>query len=124
LAPPETHLLPIITPLILTRKPQVPPQFAPITPPFYFQLVPLIPIVPKTTTLSTSCTQDLDLVMNNQIIHHHWEQNPLQSLLSMNNPMDAAQLDVVVHMTFYLPFDMIDGQGWLAQDASILSSTR
>jgi hypothetical protein len=38
--------------------------------------------------------------------------------------MDVTQLDVVVHMTFYLPFDMIDGQGQLAQDASILSSTR
>jgi hypothetical protein len=33
-------------------------------------------------------------------------------------------LDVVVQMALYLPFDMIDSQGWLAQDASILSSTR
>jgi hypothetical protein len=37
----------------------------------------------------------------------------------MNNPMD-----VVVKMASYLPFDMIDCQGHLAQDASILSFTR
>jgi len=62
--------------------------------------------------------------MNDQIVQHPWEQNPFQSLLSMNNPMDATQIDVVVYMVFYLPFDMIDGKGWLAQDANILSSTR
>jgi hypothetical protein len=62
--------------------------------------------------------------MNNRIIHHPWEQNPAQSSLNTNKPMDSAQLDVVVHMTFYLPFDMIDSQGQFAQDDSILSSTR
>jgi hypothetical protein len=38
--------------------------------------------------------------------------------------MDVAQLDVVIQMTSYLPFDTIDEKGWLAQDANILSSTR
>jgi hypothetical protein len=27
-------------------------------------------------------------------------------------------------MVFYMPFDMIDGKGWLAHDANILSSTK
>ncbi|CAK9866144.1 unnamed protein product [Sphagnum jensenii] len=42
----------------------------------------------------------------------------------MDNPMDVAQLDAIVHMASYLPFDVIDIQGWLAQDASIMSSIR
>jgi hypothetical protein len=33
-------------------------------------------------------------------------------------------MDVVVQMASYLPFDTIDGQRQLAQNASILSSTR
>ncbi len=78
----------------------------------------------QSTSSSTSCTQDLDLVMSDQIVQHPWEQSPPQSPLTMNNPMDVAQLDVVVQMASYLPFDMIDGQAWLAQDVSIMSSTR
>jgi hypothetical protein len=42
----------------------------------------------------------------------------------MDKPMDVEQLDIVVQMAFYMPLDTIDGQGQLAQDASILSSTR
>jgi hypothetical protein len=34
------------------------------------------------------------------------------------------QLVIVVQMAFYMPLDMIDDQKWLAQDASILCSTR
>jgi hypothetical protein len=81
-------------------------------------------IVLKTITPNIFYTQDLDLVMNDQIVQHPWEQNPFQSLLNTNNPMDATQLDVVVYMVSYLPLDMIDGKGWLAHDANILSSTR
>jgi hypothetical protein len=47
--------------------------------------------------------------MNNQIIQHPWEQNPFQSPSSTDNPMDGKQLDAVVEMAFYTPFDMIDG---------------
>jgi len=84
-----------------------------------------IPIVFETITPNISYIQDLDLVMNDQIVQHPWEQNPFQSLLSTNNPiLDVTQIDVVVYMVFYLPFDMIDGKGWLAQDANIFSSTR
>jgi hypothetical protein len=42
----------------------------------------------------------------------------------MDNLMDASQLDDVVHLASYLPFDTIDSQGRLTQDVSILSSTR
>ncbi len=38
--------------------------------------------------------------------------------------MDATQLDVVVQMASYLPFDTIDNQGQLAHDANILSSIK
>jgi hypothetical protein len=47
--------------------------------------------------------------MNNRIVQCLWEQNPVQSLLNMDNPMNVTQLDVMVQMTFYLPFDTIDG---------------
>jgi hypothetical protein len=39
-------------------------------------------------------------------------------------PMDEKQLDVVVQLASYMPFDTINGQRWLAQGANILSSTR
>jgi len=54
-----------IIPLVLTRKPRIPPSSAPITPPFYFQPIPQISIGPQIIALSTSYTQDLDLVMSN-----------------------------------------------------------
>jgi len=38
--------------------------------------------------------------------------------------MDEKQLDVVVQLASYMPFDTIDGQRRLAQGANILSSTR
>ncbi len=38
--------------------------------------------------------------------------------------MDEKQLDVVVQLASYMPFDTINGQRWLAQGANILSSTR
>ncbi len=84
--PPKTHLPLTIIPQVLTRRPQVPPRFTPITPPFSFQLVSRISIVPKVTTQSTSYTQDLDLVMNDQIVEHPWEQNPPRSPLAQTTP--------------------------------------
>jgi hypothetical protein len=51
----ESHRPPITVPLVLTRKPWILPQYAPIVPPFSFQPIPQI-LVFKTTTLSTSCT--------------------------------------------------------------------
>jgi hypothetical protein len=47
-----------------------------------------------------------------------------KSLSIIIEHMDAKHLDVVVKMVFYMPFDMIDGKGWLAHDANILSSTK
>jgi hypothetical protein len=41
---------------------------------FFFQLVPLIPIIPKITSIF--CIQDLDLVLNDQIVQPPWEQTP------------------------------------------------
>jgi hypothetical protein len=32
----------------------------------------------------------LDLVMNDWIVQRPWEQSPLQSLLSMDNPMNVT----------------------------------
>jgi len=66
--PPETHIPPTTFPLVFIRRPRVHFWFAPVIPPFFFQPVPLLPVIPKETTLSTSCTQDLDVVMNNQIV--------------------------------------------------------
>jgi len=101
-----------------------PPRSTPITPPFYFQSVPPIPIVFKSIAPSTSCIQDLDLVMSYQIVQHPWEQSPLQSLPSMDNPMDVEQLDVMVQMASYMPFDMIGNQSQLAHDVNTLSFTK
>jgi hypothetical protein len=42
----------------------------------------------------------------------------------MDNPIDGKQLDVVVQMAFYMPFDTTNSQGGLEQGVSILSSTR
>jgi len=53
--------------------------------------------------------------MNDQIVQCHWEQSPLQSPMSMDNPMDVAQLDAMVQIASYLPYDMIDGQGGLGK---------
>jgi hypothetical protein len=60
-----------------------------------------------------SYIQDLDLVMNNWIVQCPWEQSPLQSPLSIDNPMDVAQLDAMVQMASYVPFDTINDQGQL-----------
>jgi hypothetical protein len=38
--------------------------------------------------------------------------------------MDAKQLDVVIQLTSYMPFDTTNSEGRLAQGAKILSSTR
>jgi hypothetical protein len=81
---------------------------APITPPFSFQLIPLISVIPKSTRPNTSCIQDLDLVMNDQIVQCPWEQIALQSPPNMDNPIDAKQLDALVQMASYMPFDTIN----------------
>jgi len=88
--------------------PLAPPKSLNLKPPSSFQPVPLIPIVPKITKSNIYCTQDLDLVMNDQIVQHPWEQNPPQSPLSTNNLMDATQLDALFQMAFFFPFNMID----------------
>jgi hypothetical protein len=56
---------------------------------FSFQPVPPILIILESTAPNTSCTQNLDLVMNDQIVQRTWEQNPPQSPLNMDNPMDV-----------------------------------
>ncbi len=55
----------IIVPLILKAQPWVLPRPSPITPPFHFQLVPPILIVPKSTTPNTFGTQNPSLGINN-----------------------------------------------------------
>jgi len=62
-------------PFFLGRKPKA--RVATLaTPPFFFQLIPLILVIPEITTLNTSCIQDLDLAMNDQIVQTPWEQIP------------------------------------------------
>ncbi len=65
---PITHPPPTTILLVFTRRPWVPPQFAHVIPPFSFQLVPPILVIPKTTTLNIFCIQDLDLVMSDRIV--------------------------------------------------------
>jgi len=66
--PPKIHPPATIVPLILRRRPQVFPWFAPVIAPFSLQPISPILIISETTTLNTSCTQDLDLVISDQII--------------------------------------------------------
>jgi len=88
LALPKTRPTPTIVPLVLIRQPWVPPRFALVTPPFFFQSIPPILVLLESTTLSISRIQDLLLVMNNQIVQRLWEQSPPKSTPSMDNPMD------------------------------------
>lgn len=90
MAPPKTRLPPTTILPVLIRKPQVPPYLTFVTPPFSLQLIPPILIVPKITTPSIFCIQDLNLVMNNRIVQCFCEQSPPQSPLTTDNPMDVA----------------------------------
>jgi hypothetical protein len=42
----------------------------------------------------------------------------------MDNSIDGEQLDVVVQMTLYMPFNITKGQRGLANGASILTSIK
>ncbi len=79
---------PTTVPPVLIGRPWVPPRFALVVPPFFFQSIPPILVFLESTTSSTSRTQDLLLVMNDQIVQRLWEQSPLESTPSMDNPMD------------------------------------
>jgi hypothetical protein len=58
-------------------------------PPFFFQLVPPILVVPKSITLSNSHAQGPFVGMNDQIVQRPWEKRPPQSPLNMDDPMDG-----------------------------------
>jgi hypothetical protein len=85
--------------------------FSLVTSPIIFQPVAPIPIIPQLTTLSSYFTQDPSFGISGHIIQRPWEQNPLQSMLNMDNPMDGEQLDVVIQMASYMPFDTTKGKG-------------
>ncbi len=99
-------------------------QISPCHPLVFFQPIPLILVIPKSTSLNSSHTQDPSLGINNQILRHPWEQSPPQSMTSMDDPMDGEQLDVVVQMTLYMPFNTKKGQRGLAHVVSILTSIK
>ncbi len=67
LAPLENPPTPTIVPLICKARVRVPPKPTLLTPPLFFQLVPLMPFVPESITLSTFRIQGPSLVMNDRI---------------------------------------------------------
>jgi hypothetical protein len=45
-------------------------------------------------------------------------------MTSMDNPIDGKQLDVLVQMTIYIPFNKTKGQRGLAHDVRLLTSIK
>ncbi len=71
-------------------NPLTSPKTLNLKPPSSFQLVPPISVVAKVIKPSTSCIQDLNLVMSDRIVQRPWDQSPPQLLLNMDNLMDAT----------------------------------
>ncbi len=109
--PLENPPSPTTIPLVCRTQPQVPPTFSLVTSPIIFQLVPPIPIAPQLTTFNSYFTQDPSFGISGRIVQRPWEQNPLESTLNMDNPMDGEYLDVVIQMASYMPFDFTKGKG-------------
>jgi hypothetical protein len=51
--------------------------------------MPPILVVTQSTTTNNFYAQDPIVGINDQIIQCHWEKNPPQSTLSMDDPMDG-----------------------------------
>ncbi len=110
-APLENPPAPTTIPLICRTQPWVFPTFSLVTSPIIFQPIPPISIIPQLITFNSYFTQDPSFGISGCIIQRPWEQNPLQSMINMDDPMDGEQLDVVIQMTSYMPFDTTKGKG-------------
>jgi hypothetical protein len=67
-------------------------------------------VVSQSTTPNNSfCTQYPFLGINDQIVQCPCEQTPFPLTSNMDEPMDGKQLDVVIQMESYMPFDTTKG---------------
>ncbi len=107
----ENPPTPTTIPLVCKTQPRFPPTLSLVTSLIIFQLVPPIPIIPQLTTPNSYFTQDPSFEISGRIVQRPWEKNPLQSTLNMDDPMDGEQLDVVIQMASYMPYDTTKGKG-------------
>jgi hypothetical protein len=110
-APLENPPTPTTIPLVRKTQRRFPPTFSLVTSLIIFQPVPPIPIVPQSTTFSSYFTQHPSFGISGRIVQRPWEQNPLQSTLNMDDLMDKEQLDVVIQLASYMPFDTTKDKG-------------